>query len=154
MNGRKIAWVMFLPRIDPPFSGDQRWRDGCMLSALTLPQRMMRQIFPRRSVRDCCYYHGQDFHAIAAVVNAAYRQGHRRGLDSEEAAEFASGLLAGLSGDERRTAQLLLSEECGIHIWRPLGERHWTYQDGRHRARALLDAGVRRILVATSDDHR
>jgi hypothetical protein len=47
---------------------------------------------------------------------------------------------------------LLLDEDCGIHIWRPPGERRWTCQEGRHRARALTDAGVRRVLFTVTDD--
>jgi len=156
VHGRKIVWVMRLPQIDPPFSEDQRWRDGCMMPDLSWRQRVLRQISPRRDIRGCCYYHGQDFRAIAAVVNAVHRQCRRRRLDGEEAAGLASRLLdqARLGAEERGTAVLLLAEDCGICIWRPLGQRRWTYQDGRHRARALMDAGVRRVLVTISDDHR
>jgi hypothetical protein len=49
---------------------------------------------------------------------------------------------------------LQLLDACGIQIWRPLGERRWTYANGRHRARALMDAGVRRIVVTSEDDWR
>jgi len=79
-------------------------------------------------------------------VVTAYRQIRRRGLDGEEADELISQLLqdVGLTEVEQMTATLLLSEACGIQIWRPPGERRWTYYEGRHRARALMDAGVRR----------
>jgi hypothetical protein len=155
-DGRKLVRVMRLPQIDPPFTEDQRWRDGCMMPPLTWRQRILRQVFPGRGVRDCCYYHRQDFHAIAATVNEAHRQLRRSGLDGEKADELTSRLLehAGLSEDERTTARWLLDEVCGIQIWRPSGQRRWTYQDGRHRARALMDAGVRRILVTVTDDRR
>jgi hypothetical protein len=59
-----------------------------------------------------------------------------------------------LSEDERTTALMLLDPDCGIQIWRRPGERYWTYTEGRHRARALMDAGVRRILIAATDDRR
>jgi len=49
---------------------------------------------------------------------------------------------------------LLLHEDCGIRIRRPTGQRRWTYDDGRHRARALMDAGVRRVLATVTDDRR
>jgi hypothetical protein len=126
-----------------------------MMPPITWRQRLLRQVFPRRSVQDCCHYHSQDFHAIAAAVITAYRQISRRGLEGEETDELMFRLLqdAGLTEAEQMTAALLLSEACGIQIWRPQGERRWTYQDGRHRARALMDAGVRRIIV-TSDDER
>lgn len=156
VNGRKLIWVMFLPQIDPPFTEDQGDRDGCMISPLTWRQRILRQVAPRRGVRDCCYYHGQDFHAIAGTVNWVHKRLCRSGLDGEGADDLRFRLLeeAVLSEDERTTAMLLLEEDCGIHIWRPPGERRWTYQEGRHRARALMDAGVRRVLVTVTDDRR
>ena len=156
VNGRKVIWVMRLPQIDPPFRENQRWRDGCMMPPITWRQRLLRQIFPRRSVLDCCLYHGQDLHAIAAAVITVYRQIRRRSLESEEADELMLRLLqdARLTKDEQATAMLFLTEGCGIQIWRPPGERRWTYYDGRHRARALMDAGVRRILVTFDDERR
>jgi hypothetical protein len=127
-----------------------------MMPPLTWRQRILRQVFPRRDVRDCCYYHRQDFHAIAATVKEAHRQLRRSGLDGEKADELTSRLLehAGLSEDECTTARWLLDEVCVIQIWRPSDQRRWTYQDGRHRARALMDAGVRRILLTVTDDRR
>jgi hypothetical protein len=153
-NGRKIAWVMRLPPIDPPFAEDQRWRDGCMMPPLSWRQRALRQIFPRRRAQECCYYHRQDFHAIAAAVNAAHRQLRRSGLDGDGADDLKFRLLerSRLSEDERTTAALLLAEDCGIQISRSPGERRWTYHEGRHRARALMDAGVHRILITVTDD--
>lgn len=154
-DGRRLGWVMRLPQIDPPFTENQRNRDGCMMPPLTWPQRLARQVFPRRGVRECCYYHRQDFHAIAAAVNAVYRQVRRSGLDGDDADDLKYRLLdqASLSEDERTTALLLLDPGCGIHVWRPAGQR-WTYEDGRHRARALMDAGVRRIPITRTDDRR
>jgi hypothetical protein len=155
-NGQKLVWVLRLPQVDPPFTGDQRSRDGCMMPPLSWPRRLLRQAFPRRGLRDCCHHHRQDFRAIAAAVNAVRRQLRRRGLDGDDADELRFRLVqeARLSEGERSTALLLLDEDCGISIWRPHGERRWTYQDGRHRARALMDAGVRRILVTATDEHR
>jgi hypothetical protein len=127
-----------------------------MMPRLTRPQRLARQVFPRRNVRECCHYHRQDFHAIAATVNAVHRRVRRSGLDGEDADDLRYRLLekASLSEDERTTALLLLDQDCGIRVWRPPGQRSWTYQDGRHRARALMDAGVRRIPITVTDDHR
>jgi hypothetical protein len=156
MNGRKVVWVMRLPQIYPPFAEDQRWRDGCMMPPITWRQRLFRQVFPRRGVQGCCHYHRQDFHAIAAAVITVYRQISRRGLEGEEADELMFELLqdTGLTEAEQFTAMLLLSEDCGIQIGRPAGKRRWRYQEGRHRARALMDAGVRRILVTADDERR
>jgi hypothetical protein len=109
-------WVMRLPQIGPPFTVDQRERDGCMMLPINWRQRVVRQVFPRHNVRDCCNFHRHE--------------------------------------DERDTAMLLLTEDCSIRIWRPAGLRRRTYQDGRHRARALIDAGVHRIPATVTDDRR
>jgi hypothetical protein len=155
-DGRAVTWVMRLPQIDPPFAEDQRSRDGCMMPPLSWVQRLRRQLLPRHGVLDCCHYHRQDFHAIAEVVNTVYRQLRRSDLRGDDLDELRYKLVGGaqLSEDERTTALMLLEPDCGIQIWRPPGERHWTYTEGRHRARALMDAGVRRILITATDDRR
>jgi hypothetical protein len=123
MNGRKVVWVMRLPQIYPPFAEDQRWRDGCMMPPITWRQRLFRQVFPRRGIQDCCHYHRQDFHAIAATVITIYRQISHRGLEGEEADELTFQLLQDtrLTEAEQFTAMLLLSEDCGIQIGRSAG---------------------------------
>lgn len=152
---RQVISVMRLPQIDPPFAENQRWRDGCMMPPITWPQRRIRQLFPRRGVRDCCYYHRLDWHAIAEAVLMVASQVSLAEPDSDETDDLRYELLRGarLTEDEHTVAYLLLSEGSGIEIWHPAGRRCWTYQDGRHRARALMDAGVRRILVTCTDDH-
>src|ERR1700753_205236 len=119
MNGRKVIWVMRLPQIYPPFAENQRLRDGCMMPPITRRQRLIRQIFPRRNVQDCCHYHKQNFHAIAAAAITAYQQISRRGLEGEEADELRSQLLrnSGLTKAEQMTVTLLLSEGCDIRIY-------------------------------------
>jgi hypothetical protein len=156
MNDQKVVWVICLPQIDPPFAEDQRWRDGCMMPPMTRLRRLVRQAFPRRDLRDCCYHHRQDFHVIAAVVNAVHQQLAGSGLDGDDADELRFRLVqeSRLSDKQRSTALLLLDEACGIRIGRAPGERRWTYEDGRHRARALMDAGVRRVLVTVTDERR
>jgi len=119
-------------------------------------QRLLRQIFPRRGLQDCCYYHRQGFHAIADAVITTYRQVSRHNLEAEQADELVSQLLhdTRLTETEQTIARMLLDEVCGIQIWKPPGERSWTYANGRHRARALMDAGVRRIPVTSEDARR
>src|ERR1035441_5684962 len=80
---------------------------------LTWLQRLLRQAFPRHDLRDCCHYHRQDFHAIAATVNVVHRQLRRSGADGDDADELRFRLTqeARLSEDERSTALLLLDEE-------------------------------------------
>jgi hypothetical protein len=153
---RRLVWAVRLPQIDAPFTEDQRERDSCMMAPLTWRQRVLRQVIRRRGVRDCCHYHRQDFHAIAAAVNTVHRQLCRKGTDVEDTEELQFRLLgeARLSEDERTTAMLLLDEDCGIRIRRSSGQRRWTYDDRRHRARVLMDAGVCRVLVTVTDDRR
>jgi hypothetical protein len=155
MTGQKLTWVMRLPRIDPPLGAG----DPCMMRPLSWPARLFRQALPRRQ-RSCCYYHSMDMRAAARTVVRIHRilsqsaAGAEPGTDGEAADDLRHELLAasGLTADERRTAMLLLDEDCGIIVWREEGERRWTYQEGRHRARALMDAGARRIVVTREDD--
>ena len=60
-NGRKPVWVMRLPQIDPPFTEDQRGRDGCMMPPLSWRQRVLRQVFPRHGIRTAATITGRIF---------------------------------------------------------------------------------------------
>jgi hypothetical protein len=79
-----------------------------MMPPVTWLQRLRRQLFPRHEQRDCCHYHGQDYHAIAALVNSAYRQLRRSDLYGDDLDELRYQLVreARLGDDERTTALL------------------------------------------------
>jgi hypothetical protein len=163
VTGRELTWVVCLPRIDPPLGAG----DPCMVRPLSWCARLLRQAFPRRGVRKCCYYHSMNMRAVARAVVRVHKiliqveaplSQPEADTRSATGAELAEGLrdallrTAGLTDEERRVATFMLAEDCGIQIWRPADERRWTYQDGRHRARALMDAGARRVVVSREDD--
>jgi hypothetical protein len=138
-----------------------------MARPLSWPGRLFRQIFPPRRARICCYYHRMDMRAVARAVVRVHRILRQvekllsqpeadtksvADLELVESLRFALLRTAGLTEEEDHVAALMLAEDCGIQVWLPEGERRWTYQDGRHRARALMDAGARRIIVNREDD--
>ncbi len=153
MNGKKVTWVIRLPRIDPPFSDGEYY--PCMRARLTWPGRILRQVFPRKSTRECCWAHGLDWHAIsAAAVSIAQARPDLLSRDDDEAGEELYELLraAGLPKEERLHATFLLSPGCGVNLYRMQGEWRWQYYDGRHRAQGMMSAGVRRTVIDYSDD--
>jgi hypothetical protein len=163
LAGQKLTWVVRLPSIDPPLGAG----DPCMARPISWPARLFRQVFPPRRIRDCCYYHSMDMRAVARAVVRIHRiirqvegplsqpeADTRSATGAELADDLRAALLrtAGLTEEEGHVASLMLAEDCGIQLWLPEGERRWTYQNGRHRARALMDAGARRIVVSREDD--
>lgn len=137
----QVAWVGLLPR---PEGMDR----GCITSTAPAWQRLSRQIVPRRRVRDCCYYHGIDWHQVSAAAIRIMRQTRREGQVGEV---FTSRLLElacaeTLPSGEKQALCELLGDGAGIQIDRyDDGRRH--YINGRHRVTAMLDAGVRRTVV-------
>lgn len=102
----------------------------------------------RRRVRDCCYYHGIDWHRVSAAAICITRQTRREGQEGEA---FTSRLLElaraeTLRSEEKRALTELLENGAGIQIDRHDDGRRY-YINGRHRVTAMLDAGVRRTVV-------
>jgi hypothetical protein len=117
--------------------------------------------------RDCCYYHGVDWRK---VVPEAVRIAHEvplaaelppwwPGDDSPEAEEAyerawkphgdlrAIAAACDLPERERKAVRELLDPATAIWLCHAAGDEVLGYQNGRHRAHALLSAGVRWIPV-------
>jgi hypothetical protein len=138
----KVIWIARLPQIDLPLE-----KPPCMLPPISWPRRMVRQLIPRRQLRDCCMYHATDWHSVSRATIRIARQAARRSVASEEWEDRLMELTAKLPEPEREAAQSLLWPGAGIDIGRLAGQRQFSYADGRHRARAMMDAGVRRTVV-------
>jgi hypothetical protein len=143
--GYRVIWVARLPQIDLPLEAPE-----CMVPGISWAERVIRQAIPRRQVRDCCSYHAADWHAASKAAIRIARQAYRGDPDEEELGDRVLDLAAaaGLSELEQQAAESLAYPGCGIDIGRAAGERHLSYMDGRHRARAMMDAGVRRTVIA------
>jgi hypothetical protein len=82
----QVAWVGLLPRPD----GVDR---GCMNGPPPWQLRLGRQLVPRRSTRDCCYYHSVSWQQVSAAAIRIMRKARGEALAGEaftdRAAEMA-----------------------------------------------------------------
>jgi hypothetical protein len=137
--------------------------NACMQHGMPIRERLGRQII-RRGPRDCCYYHSIDWRKVALEAIRIAREIPLAAQmppipweepDTEEAADayeraweprHEMGQLAGacdLPERERKAVEELLSPATAISLGHEAGQRHLSYQNGRHRAHALMSTGVR-----------
>jgi hypothetical protein len=138
----QVAWTILLPR-------PRRVNRGCITGAPPWWRCLARQVIPRRTARDCCYYHGIDWRRVSAAAIRVTRQARREGLAGQALSGQADELAEaqGLPPEEEEALADLLSDHSGIQPGRrvSLGRRYYT--NGRHRTTAMLDSGVRRTVV-------
>jgi hypothetical protein len=132
--------VVLLPR-PKPFR-----EDGCMASGVPWWWHLWRQLVPRRGGRDCCWYHGGDWHTVSRVAVCLAGQARDAGISFDDTAAYVGDHPDVLTLSEwERDALLSLLEDT----IRP--DARWPspegYNNGQHRAQALIDAGVRRTLI-------
>jgi hypothetical protein len=133
----------------------------CMQHGMPLRERLGRQIV-RRGPRECCYYHSVDWRKVAVeairiareVPLAAQLPPVMPWDDTEEAADeyerawepqhemWQLARACDLPEREREAVRELLSPATAISLGHQAGPRHLTYKNGRHRAHALMSAGV------------
>ncbi|WP_144022966.1 hypothetical protein [Asanoa hainanensis] len=132
------ALVALLPR--PDLETDQR---PCMRVGLGWWHRVGRQLRPTHTGRSCCWYHRGDWHEVSRMAIATATAALRHGVEVEDVAAY---VLSHATADHRLEGWSLEALESlfvePIETHRPIG-----YVGGRHRAKAMMDAGVRRTLV-------
>jgi hypothetical protein len=157
--------VALLPRLE---RNSLIGRSGrCMRRGMPPWERLGRQVSPMRP-RDCCYYHGIDWrrvavkaeeiaHAIPLAAQSPPQWWPQN--DSDEAKEArkrarqprhdASALAdaCDLPEPERSAVKELLSPTTAIWIVHSRASSSLDYTNGRHRAQALMMAGVRWVPV-------
>lgn len=138
----RAAWTILLPR---PRGVDR----GCIRRAPPWWRRLARQVVPRRSPRDCCYYHGINWRQVSASAIRIMRQARRDGLHGEALSAQADELAAaqGLPSEEELALAELLCDHSAIQPGPRVSSGRRYYGNGRHRTTAMLDAGVRRTVV-------
>jgi hypothetical protein len=141
----RVAAVIALPR--PDLHGEPR----CMPAGTPRRRRLGRQLAPRRRGRECCWYHEGDWRTASAVAIRAFTQtptepmGHVDAKNDERVSAALAIIRAEALGPWIRTAAESLLRDP-IQIDRD--DDGSIYVNGRHRSQAMLDAGVRRTLVA------
>jgi hypothetical protein len=137
----QVAWVALLPR---PAGVDR----GCMNGPPPWQRCLSRQLVPRRSTRDCCYYHSINWHQVSAAAIRIMRQARGEALAGEAFTNRAADLAGteDLPSLESQALTELLDSGAGIQIERDDDGRRY-YINGRHRTTAMLDVGVRRTII-------
>jgi hypothetical protein len=138
----KLAWVGLLPA---PVDVDR----GCFTGAPPWWRRLGRQLIPRGRVMTCCYYHSVDWRRVSAAAIRIARQLRGAG-DAHTSRAYDLAAAAGLPRLEREALAELLAGSSGIRVDHDDQGRRY-YLNGRHRAAAMLDAGVRRTVVFGGD---
>jgi hypothetical protein len=133
----RVAWVAALPRTS------HRSDDRCMTARGVLARRVLRQLVPRRAVRQCCWYHQGDWRAVSALAVKLLGAARRAGIEDARFHAWAVDQAAAQDLTEWQTSALgtLLNPAVSIHVGKG------GYTNGNHRTRAMLDAGVRRTVV-------
>lgn len=146
----KVRWLVTMPPIDPPIARD------CMATSMTMPTRLAHQVTGHSVIRDCCWHHGVDWHQMSAMAVTLARRLRREHItDEDDRLTRANDLTCALSEDQRGAVLSLLSPDDGITVHHEAGDRRrLSYQNGRKRTHAMLEAGVRRTVVVRWVDVR
>ncbi|MEV6535847.1 hypothetical protein AB0M86_40795 [Streptomyces sp. NPDC051639] len=111
---------------------------------MTWLRRWARQVWPRREPRECCWYHGGDWHAVSAMALDVLKRARTEGIAAEDMEEYAlaHAAAAGTGLWQSEALATLFSVADAIQPAKGPG-----YVNGQHRSQAMLDAGVRRAVV-------
>lgn len=142
----EVAAVIWLPT--PDLEGEP----ACMPSGTPWWRRLARQVVPRRRRRGCCWYHGTNWKAVseAAITALATADAgsleHDADEDPEDARLFAAVSALRTQGLDEQVLEA--AETLFFEAIQPSGRDGVVpYINGRHRAQAMLDAGVRRTVI-------
>lgn len=132
--------VVLLPRPRPFREAD------CMAASVPWWRRLGRQLAPRRDRRYCCWYHGGDWQSVTRLAIRLAEQAKTAGLTFDATASYILDHpdAQRLPQWEREALYSLLTDT--IRPYAPWPRRE-GYNNGQHRAQAMLDAGVRRVLI-------
>lgn len=123
----------------------------CMTRSRAWLRRYGRQLFPTHTVTRCCWHHQGDWHVVAENAVRLVRRAQGEGYEGERIGERAVDVAVdeGIAGWYLDALTSLVAAGMAIQVHCSTGERE--YIDGRHRAAAMLDAGVRETVVVRFD---
>lgn len=133
----RISPAILLPR-PRPFR-----EDDCMAAGCSTSIRLHRQLSPRRLGRDCCWYHSGDWHIPCRCAVRLLLRARRLGVAPDAIAsqiiETANGW--GLRAWDLDALESLVTPPIGIIV------KGGKYINGQHRSQAILEAGVRLVVL-------
>ncbi len=109
-------------------------------------KRLLRQLVPRRGELTCCWYHGVDWHVVTRVAVHHLDRLQAEGVTDLDELQHHATERSGheLTDDQQLALVSLFIEPIQLAGEGDDGDR---YIGGRHRAQAMLDAGVRHVPV-------
>ena len=150
MTGQDLIerWFYDVAAVDALPAPNDLEHPPCMVRSRSRLRRRYRQLLPRHETRSCCWYHGGDWHRASAAAIRLVRTAEAAGCIDDDIAEHALRQAAaeGISGWQLEAIDSLVSTGTAIMLGDEPDEK-W-YIEGRHRAVAMFDAGVRHTLVA------
>lgn len=114
----------------------------CMPAAgIPWTRRVVRQLRPRFAARDCCWYHGGSWHVVTCAAIDLRRRAQCEGTTASELLDRTRELAhdAELPAWEHEALLSLLVD--------PILPGRTGFINGSHRSQAMLDQGVRQVLV-------
>ncbi|MFE0461234.1 hypothetical protein ACFW1A_18505 [Kitasatospora sp. NPDC058965] len=116
----------------------------CMPDGTPWWRRWLRQAVPVRGARDCCWYHGGDWHEASRLAIEILTQALRQDIPAEDMVGFADtyALKAGTGQWIREALESLFNVATAVQPSSAGG-----YTNGQHRSEAMIAAGVRRTVV-------
>ncbi|WP_430786981.1 hypothetical protein [Actinoplanes sp. G11-F43] len=142
----EVAAVIGLPR--PDLDGEP----ACMPAGTPWWRRLVRQVAPSRAQRGCCWYHDVDWRAASQAAITALAAAHARRLEPDPDEDPQDALLdAAVTALEEQDLDAATVEAAGTLFFDPIQPESpggaVPYINGRHRAQAMLDSGVRRTVI-------
>jgi hypothetical protein len=136
----RVAFVLTLPKTTP-----FRQAEACMADRGLWRRRLLRQLAPRSTQADCCWYHGGDWHVVSRLAVRLLGEARRAAVEDRDIGDWAmdNPAVLGLSDWQTEALASLLAPGIAIDVDRR------GYVNGNHRVRAMLDAGVRRTVVTS-----
>jgi len=139
----RVARVASFPRavLLPRRHEDEDLPDLCVR---TIPawRRRFRQVLPRHGGQDCCWIHGGDWHVVSGLAVRLLREASSDG--TEDDIELSSRMMIAARA-EGWTGWAWEAFESLVYF--PINVDADGYVNGRHRASAMMAAGVRKTVV-------
>lgn len=138
--------VVLLPSPDIP-------EVGCMGEGMPWWRRLGRQMVPRRKPRGCCWYHGGDWRVVTRLAIRLVKQAKAEGISFGDTADYVLEHpdAQSLPAWEAQALRTLLIDTIRPYAPWPIPQ-HSPFNNGNHRSQAMLDAGVRRVLIERTPD--
>lgn len=122
---------------------DEGLPDACVRT-IPIWRRRFRQQVPRRGSRDCCWFHGGDWHVVSGLAVRLLSEVVNNGEAEQDEIEVTGQMLDGARAEDLTAWEREAFESL---LYFPISVEDGEYINGRHRSSAMMAAGVRATVV-------